>query len=50
MMSMVGVPSSLVLGPAEVAFLHFLTLCAYFIFLKMSSHLQSVYLPPLTAY
>lgn len=40
----------LVLGPAEVTFTHFLTLCAYLLFLKMSSQLQSVYLHPLTAY
>lgn len=50
MMVMSGIPSPLVLDPAEVVFTHFLILCPYFLLFKMSSPLNSVYLHPLPAY
>lgn len=49
-MLMSGIPSPLVLDLAEVVFTHFLWLCPYFVFFKMSSPLNSVYLHPLPAY
>lgn len=50
LMLMSGIPSPLVLDLAEAVFTDFLILCPYFLFFKMSSPLNSVYLHPLTAY
>lgn len=50
LMLMSGIPSPLVLDLAEAVFTHFLILCPYFLFFKMSSPLNSVYLHPLPAY